>query len=370
MDLKFREHLNTFERMSYVKGDGEGDTDSGSGFIDCALGVNPYGYSETLKKAWGAFDFDLISRYPDFPYTGLKKRLSEYWRDVAHIKETNIKLGSGSVDILEKLNKIFIDKGSKVLGYCPQFTDYMTDVKSFGGIFEYTALKPEKNYRFDAEELLSAMNSEHKLIYLDNPNNPTGQVIPLPATEYIVGEAAKHGICVVVDEAYGDFTGKEDSAIGLIERYANLAVVRSFSKGFGLAGARVGYLVAGELITGYYSKVESPFAVSAFGQYAAQLALKDDVFLKDCQKKVKDVKQGIIKALTKIKVLETDIRVPIMTLQHPSEDTNLHNEFLRYRVLTEAGEDFIELGKNCVRIRIPIHAAEIAEIIGKIEGCL
>jgi len=369
VDLKFRDHLKTFERISYVKTDEKTDTDR-TNFIDCSLGVNPYGCSGLLKTAWEDFDFDLIYRYPDFPYTALKQKIKEYWQDAADLKEENIKLGSGSVDILEKLNKIFVERGSKVLGYCPQFTDYMTDVKSCGGIYEYTALKPENNYRFDAEEFLAAVSGEHVLVYIDNPNNPTGQVIPLPEIEYIAGETAKRNVCVIVDEAYGDFIGREESAISIIEKYENLAVVRSFSKGFGLAGARVGYMASGKLISDYYSKVESPFAVSSFGHYTARLALDDGSFLEECREKVKEAKEGLISGLTRLKIPETDPRVPIMTLQHPSEDINLHDVFLRHRVLTEAGEDFMELGKNCVRLRVPARTEEIQGIISKIEGGL
>ncbi len=370
MELKFREHLKAYERLSYVKGDGDNAKDHDGSLIDCSLGVNPFGCSNTLKEAWACFDMSVLSRYPDFPYHRLKKDLSEYWSDIARLEDINIKLGSGSMDILEKLNKIFIDKGSKVLGYCPQFTDYMTDVESCGGIFEYTLLMPENNYGFDAGRLLSAMDNEHTLIYIDNPNNPTGQVIPLSAIDHIVKEAARRNICVVVDEAYGDFMEKQESSISLINKYANLAVVRSFSKGFGLAGARVGYMVTGELISGFYSKVESPFTVSALGQYASQLALKDDGFLKNCRNKVTDVKQEIIGALTKIGILETDSRIPIMTLQHPLEHIDLCGEFLKYRVMTEAGKDFVGLGKNSIRLRIPTSAGEITDIIRRMEDCL
>jgi len=366
VELKFRDHLKGYNRTTYVKDDGKADT-GGSGFIDCALGINPFGCSPLLKEALESFDVTCLNKYPDFPYRELKKDLVSYWRDVTEIEAENIKFGCGSMDILERLNRIFIDRGSKALGYCPQFTDYMTDVESCGGVFEYAALGPQKNYRFDGEELLSKLDDGHRLIYIDNPNNPTGQVIPLPEIQHVVEKAAKKGVCVIVDEAYGDYIGKEESAISVVMQYQNLVVVRSFSKGFGLAGARVGYMVTSRLIADYYSKVEMLFIVSTFGQFAAQVALKDESFLRDSISKVRHIKRRILDTLKVLRVLETDLRVPIMILQHPSENVDLHEEFNKHGVLTEAGEDFVELGKNSVRLRVPADDADIINIIKRME---
>jgi histidinol-phosphate aminotransferase len=366
VELKFRDHLKGYSRATYVKDDDKAYT-GGSGFIDCALGINPFGCSPLLKEALESFDITRLNKYPDFPYRELKKDLASYWRDVAEINADNIRLGCGSMDILERLNKIFIDRGTKALGYCPQFTDYMTDVEGCGGVFEYAALGPEKNYRFDGEELLSKLDDGHRLIYIDNPNNPTGQVIPLPEIQHVVEEAAKKGVCVVVDEAYGDYIGKEESAISIVMEHRNLAVVRSFSKGFGLAGARVGYMVTGRLIADYYSKVEPLFIVSTFGQFAVQIALKDEGFLRDSIRRIRDTKRRILDTLKGIRALETDPRVPIMTLQHPSKNVDLYEKFQKHGVLTEAGEGFVELGKNSVRLRVPIGAEGIIKVIKKIE---
>jgi histidinol-phosphate aminotransferase len=368
VELKFRDHLKDYKRTTYVKESNEVDTAGRREFIDCALGINPFGCSSLLKEALQFFDVTGINRYPDFPYNELKKDLVSYWKDAADIGADNIKLGCGSMDILERLNRIFIDRGSKVLGYCPQFTDYMTDVKSCGGLFEYVALKSENNYRFDGEDLLSKLSDDHRIIYIDNPNNPTGQVIPLPEIRYVVEEAAKRGVCVVVDEAYGDYIDREESALSIVPKHQNLAVVRSFSKGFGLAGARVGYMVTDRLIADCYSKVEPLFIISSFGQFVVQAALKDQGFLRDSVKRVRDIKQRIINSMTVLKAAETDLRVPIMAVQHPSEDTNLHGKFYKHGVLTESGEDFVELGKNSVRLRVPTDAVGIVNVIKKIEG--
>lgn len=368
MALNLREHLVDFMRFSYVRHDRCSETSNSRNFIDCALGTNPYGYPQIIDEAVNLLGNIPIDKYPDPLYKELKRKIADYWREVAHIKEPNIKVGNGSIGILEKLNKVFVDKGSRVLGYCPQFPDFMTDVECNGGTYQYIALKPRNNFKFDCDEMVSAMNRDHRLVYIDNPNNPTGQVIPISIVEHIVKQAEKMGICVVVDEAYGDFMDKENSAICLINKYNNLVVLRSFSKGFGLAGIRVGYMVTGELIANYYSKVDSPFTVTAYGKYLAKLALEDREFAGYCRKRIKDAKQKIIKCCTKMRVLETDPEVPIMTLVHPDKDVDLYEEFAKYGVLTESGEDFMGLGKNYVRFRIPLEMDRVIDIINKIEG--
>ncbi len=371
MGLKFRDHFNRYQRVTYVKDeDDKKDVADDTGFLDCALGINPFGHTQLLREKFGSFDVTGLNKYPDFPFYQMKQDLVLCWQDVTDISTDNISLGDGSIGILERVNKLFIDKGSKVLGYCPQFTDYMADVESCGGIFEYVALRPEKDYKFDGAELLSRLDSEYRLVYIDNPNNPTGQVISLTEIENIVKKAAEHNTCVIVDEAYGDYISKAESAISIVNEYENLLVVRSFSKGFGLAGVRVGYMVSGGLIADYYAKVEPIFSINTFGEFAARIALKDRGFLEDSISRVKASKNRILDSLTILKVFETDVRIPIMVLNHPDEKSNLQQRFFENKVLVTSGADFMELGKNSVRFRIPADVEDIVEIIRKIERCI
>ena len=114
---------------------------------------------------------------------------------------------------------------------------------------------------------------------MDNPNNPTGQCIPLEQIEYIVREAAKDNICVLVDEAYGEYMRSENSAITLIKTYDNLIVLRTFSKGFGLAGLRLGYLVARPEIIEEMKKLTSPYDGNTLARRICAQVLKEADFL-------------------------------------------------------------------------------------------
>lgn len=369
MNFKVREHLIDYTRESYVTDDGSSIEE---GFVDCSLGINPLGYPEIIDDARKDFynNYRGINQYPDFPYNQLKKLLIEYWKDISDLKLSNIKIGCGSMGIIANINKMFIDSGSKALGFCPQFSDFITEVKCCNGIYDYISLKQEKSYRFDSIEFLNAINNDYRLIYIDNPNNPTGQVIPLSVIEEIVKKARELNICVFVDEAYGDYMDKENSAIRLVNDYDNLLVARSFSKGFGLASFRVGYLITSEILGNYYSKIDWPFTVSTHSQYIVSFALKDNNFLNESRKKIKAIKEKIINSCSKLRVSETDMEVPIMVLEHPDENVNLFEEFKKRGIISEPGEAYIGLDKNAVRFRVSKEVEEIVKIIKDIEETL
>lgn len=257
--------------------------------------------------------------------------------------------------VLERLNKVFIGSGSKVLGYSPQFTEYVTEIEVSGGNYEAVVLKPEENFKFYPERLLKMINHGYCLVYLDNPNNPTGQVTGLEEIEEIVRKAEKKEVVVIVDEAYGDYMEKERSAISLINEYQNLIVVRSFSKGYGLAGLRVGYGVFPSRLSLYYQKINVPFAASTFGCYLAQEALLDEQFIRQCQEMTRNEKKKLIEGLKQkgYFISETLDSCPIFVLGYQDETIDLKRELFAKGILTEEGKDFRNLGSNYVRINIP-----------------
>ncbi|GAH77883.1 unnamed protein product, partial [marine sediment metagenome] len=167
-----------------------------------------------------------IYHYPDPFHEGLRQAAIQFWADFSDLKGEQIQIASGAMAVLERLNKIFIEKGSTVLGYSPQFTEYVTEIEASGGRYEAVVLKPEENFEFNTQRLLKMMSRKHCLVYLDNPNNPTGQVIGLEKVEEIILETGKKGIVVIIDEAFGDYWGRENSAIKLVNKYQNLIVVR------------------------------------------------------------------------------------------------------------------------------------------------
>lgn len=356
MKPRIRKHFFEFERETYAN-----DIKEGGDYLDCSLGTNPYGFSKMVAQNVKS-DSWLISQYPKY----IKERIIEFWSDIVKLNEVNIFFDAGTYGVIERINKLFICEKSKVLGYCPQFTDYITDVRSCGGTYDYILMNSDNNFKFDANEILLKIDKQYNLVYLDNPNNPTGQIIPLSSIYDIAKKAEEYYTAVLVDESYGDYMDKTNSAISLINKLENLFVTRSFSKGYGLGGLRIGYVVLSTELSSYYSKVSHPFPANALGFYLAHIAMEDDVFLQESKRLIQVTKNEIIKTCERLKVLETNLSVPIMTLVHPDKGVDLHAEFLNKNVITCSGKYFIGLGKNYTRIRIP-QVKELQRLIKAIK---
>lgn len=357
---KTRKHLSKIKHDSYA----HVPEDFGEGGIDCSLGINPFGMPEGVIEKAKAFGGEVINHYPH-GYEQLKKGIADYWKENALLNERQIELAGGSIDSITKVNKMFIDVGTGVLGYSPQFPDLGMDAEAMGGIYETVDMSQDK-VTFDESRLMAAIEDRHAFIYIDNPNNPTGQIIPIEAISAIAEKAAGLDVCLVVDEAYGDFMEKENSAINLMNKFDNLIVIKSFSKGYGMAGMRIGYAIGSEKLMDEYRKVSVPFCVSGIATLLAEEALKDEIFLSQSRKRIAQVKKRIIQSTGFLGKLETNMTVPIMTLVHPDMEIDLYKKLLSVNILSVPGKSFQGLGKNCVRFRIGPDADALIERIKQI----
>jgi histidinol-phosphate aminotransferase len=357
---KTRKHLSKIKHDSYANV----PENFGADGIDCSLGINPFGFPGGVGQKAKTLSVDLISHYPHGD-AKLKSAIMEYWKGNVSLKIGQIELAGGSIDSITKTNKMFIDNGTAVLGFAPQFPDLGMDVEVMGGVYE-TVDMSLNNGKFDGKRFMDAIERRHAFCYIDNPNNPTGQIIPIETISAIAEKAAGLDVCVVVDEAYGDFMDKENSAINLTRKFDNVMVLKSLSKGFGMAGMRVGYAVGSVELMDIYRKVAIPFCVSGIAAVLAIEALKDEEFLAESRKKIAEVKNKIIESTDLLENLETSMTVPIMTLIHPDRDVDLYKELLSVQVLSVPGVSFEGLGKNCVRIRICTDADALIERIKRI----
>lgn len=332
--------------------------------IDCSLGTNPFGLSKKISKHLDEFNIEEISLYPK-DNDNLKSIIAANWENIAKIEISQIQFGHGGMGVCELINKILLNEKSNVLGYCPQFADYILDVEKCSANYNCVPLKEENNYKFDVEEFVKEINMEYDVIYIDNPNNPTGQIIDINKVEKIVKKANELDIAVIIDESYGDYMDDNNSAISLVSRYDNIFVVRSFSKAYGMAGLRVGYAVMSKALVNYFEKVVIAFPINIFGQHFIKYVYEDKEFLIDCFSKIKKSKEKIIKKVNKLKIIETDVRVPIMTIIHPDKNIDLYELFLKEGILTNSCKTYINLDKNSVRMRI---SSEIETILIALEN--
>lgn len=364
MSFEVRPSIARLDKVSYA-GDRH-PSDAAEGLMDCSIGTNPFGFSKEVSRSLQTLPLEIINLYPESSYD-LKEAIVDFWKDVIPLGGSQILLGHGSIELIYKINKMFIEADSMVLGYSPQFPDYINDTRTLGGQYDYYLLEKENNFRFCPEKFMEKLRNGTNLIYIDNPNNPTGQVIALQDLEKIAQKSHMLGIPMIVDEAYGDFLTASASAISLLDRYDHLIVLRSFSKGLGLAGIRGGYLVTSNKLAEQYTKISNPYEMSGLARYLAIAAIRDRDFMQDCGPKLRRNKRRFMASLTRLGVLETDLSVPIMTISHPDAQVDLKELLLRHRILTVSGESFIGLDKSSVRLRLPKDIDPLIEAFRLVE---
>ncbi len=367
MNFKIKERILRFHGDSYVAEEDAIEEMLDQKLIDCYLGTNPLGPTPKISNAYPLPSEDLMF-YPE-DYRRIKQAIIAYWKPVASIDKSQIQLDSGSINLLINFNRLFITPGVKVLGFQPQFTDYISAIEIEGGIYNKVDLDPVEHFKFDVNRFVAEISSQYAFIYLDNPNNPTGQIISLEDMEIIVQKAHRLEIPVIIDEAYGDFIEKSQSGLALLPKYDNVVIMKSLSKGFGLAGLRIGYMIAHPTIVDNYSKIVQPFIVNSVAQHLGVIALSDAPHMESCRATLSQVKQQIINHCSQIQVSHTTMTVPIMLLTHPNPTIDLAAEFRKYRIHVTSGEHFRNVGKNSVRFRVclPTELPDILKAIDTIE---
>ena len=247
-----------------------------SKIVKLASNENPLGMPESAKQALNAAVANL-GRYPDPAGFDLKKAISQRFG----VDQGWITLGNGSNDILELVASALIEPGSAVVYSQFAFVVYRLATQARGAKHIVVAAK---EHGHDLPAMLEAITPETKIVYVANPNNPTGTYLSVEAIEsFLASVAARHGsrVTVVLDEAYNEFLepALRVDGVALVKRYPNLIVSRSFSKAYGLAGLRVGFAMAQPVLTDLLNRVRQPFNVNSLAQAAAIAALNDKEFL-------------------------------------------------------------------------------------------
>ena len=320
--------------------------------LDCTMGVNPYGYPPAAAESLRNIDLKHLQDYPHD--TCLYESVCSFWQDYAKLTQDMLFFSDGSVSGIYCLNNLFAQGGrNEVLGFFPTFTDMVESARRFGFQYRGVPMRAEEKGREAADDLLGVLSEKTAFIYLDRPNNPTGQTMPLSDVKRLCEAAAAAGAYCVVDEAYGDFLPREESAMTLMDLYDNLIIIRTFSKGFGLANLRAGYLVLQSELTAMLRQCSNPYVLSDIQRRACSAALTDPEFPVSHAADFTDAKRQIAgKIGTRIQMLCTDERVPICTLML-QEEGDLQRKLMDRGVYALSGLDFEGLDERYVRLCVP-----------------
>ena len=320
--------------------------------LDCSLGINPYRFPDVVVDIVHNFDVNRLYQYPHSKEA--QEAVVKYWQDYAFIEPENVVMTDGSVSALNLLVNVFAKPDAEAVMFMPTFTDMVEYSRIMGVKVHGIAMSDENNFKEDVDRLIAAIDSNTSFVYIDNPNNPTGQFLSNAELERIVSKCEELKVYAIIDEAYADFIPREESAVMLGPKYNHMISVRTFSKGFGLAGARAGYIITNKELVKYIKKVSNPYMMNEMSRAITAAILNYDVQPVEHGTDFTIIKGTLRDACgNKIIMAETDDRVPICLLRHIDEGVNLQKLLMKENILTCSGSEFEPLDKNCVRLRVP-----------------
>ncbi|MDX1986502.1 MAG: histidinol-phosphate transaminase [Candidatus Obscuribacter sp.] len=240
-------------------------------FVNMASNENPLGPPPSALAAIQENLLD-INRYPDLCGTKLREALAERYAT----KVDNIALGSGSESTMANIIRAFLHDDDEVLTSQGTFIGLYVLVKA-QGIKLNTV--PLKNYHFDLDAIADAVTDKTKIIYLCNPNNPTGTIFTRTEFENFIRKVPDH-VLVILDEAYYEFAAHNpEYPDSMRYRLDNVLTLRTFAKAYGMAGVRLGYGLGHEYLIDYVNRIKLPFEPNILAQAAGLAALHDDEYL-------------------------------------------------------------------------------------------
>jgi histidinol-phosphate aminotransferase len=298
-----------------------------------------------------------LNWYPELGSRSLADILADYvGLSAEHVLVTN-----GSDDALELVCKTYLAPGDRVLVPMPTYTHFLVYVQARNA--EVISYLPDDIFDPDFEGLNEALKEPTKMVYLVNPNNPTGVTY---AAEGVAELLASHpDTLFVVDEAYYEFHG--ESAVELVAHYPNLVVTRTFSKCFGIAGLRMGYLCAAEPIQAELKKLFNPKSVNRLGQIAASACLSDLPYYEEYVREVSASKEVLKEAMGRrgLELISTPANFVLLRVDDPQGFCSLLEDegvYIRDRSTLPRLENF-------VRISVP-NMTQAYDLITRIDRVL
>ena len=334
------------------------------------MGENINGPPSSVKGIIMKLDLKkIISEYPDPVYNELVNRLTrEYGVD-----SSNVTVGTGSNEILERISRTYLDVTDKCAIIYPTF--YRIEdatLRCTRNIIEIK-LNEENKFKLTEKDIDYILRMKDiKLIWVCSPNNPTGIIVPLNFIERLAKSKPNTLICV--DEAWGEYVenwNEKYSCINLLNKYKNILVVRTFSKFYGLAGMTIGYALGSKELIEPLNHLRLEFPLNSLAEKLGVHILNNKLYFKEQIKLISDERKRLEKELDKLgNIVYIPSETSIMLIRH--KNLSLHKELLKRNILTANMNDCKGVeGKKWVRITIQRERSKndiLLRILGKIKA--
>jgi threonine-phosphate decarboxylase len=311
--------------------------------MDFSTNINPLGASPKVMRIIRE-NLHLISSYPDPESREFKRAVSEYLK----VDEECITAGNGANELVHLFADAFVKKGGNVVIPMPTFYEYEFACDKNSANITYVDLA---NLEFDSNSVLDAIGRDTRVVFICNPNNPTGVLADRDAVEDVIEKAYRNNAIVLLDECFMEFVDEpeKNSFSNMVKEYENLVVLRTLTKAFGLAGLRAGYCVASRKISHMLNKVKVPWSVNALAQKAAAAALQDREHLNKTRMLVKREREYLQSNIKKFTPCRSDANFFLLKL-NGIDSISLKEKLLKKNILVRDCSTFTGMGTDYVRI--------------------
>ena len=316
--------------------------------IDFSANINPLGMPSSVKNAI-IENLDEAEKYPDITYFELKSAISEF----ENINMENLILGNGAAEVLFNVVRGINPKNSLI--QAPTFSEYEEATKAIDGNIIYYKLKEEHKFHIQ-EDILEYINTDLDLMFICNPNNPTGVITEKSLLAKILDKAKKNNVIVLIDESFLDFIKENLSMISYINEFENLIIIKSLTKFFALPGIRIGYGICGNIKL--IEKIEgmSPaWNVNIFAEVATKVGLKDENYIQKSIKFINDEKKYLYMGLKKINEIEVYKPSLNFILFKTLIKLDLKEELLKHNILIRSCKNYNGLDNSYYRAAVRTH---------------
>ena len=318
--------------------------------MDFSANINPYGLSSNIKNAILA-DLDNIIHYPQPNAEDLRKKIGETY----NIADDKIIVGNGAVEIIYTLCHIL--KPKNVLIVSPGFSEYERAARSAGADIHYAMLDEKLDFNSPMRDIIVNIKG-NDLLFIGNPNNPTGTLYMLEDMELLIEHAENNGCFVVVDESFMDFikTSEAFSVLPLVEKYHNLLVLHSLTKFYAIPGLRLGFAATDHEVLDPLYAAKDIWNVNSLAQAAGMAALDDKKYQRRSRTHTRTEINYLyeeLSTLDKLKVYEPTVNFILVNISKTGlTATQLREKLLKYNIIIRNCANYPGLDENYVRFAV------------------
>jgi len=314
--------------------------------IDFSSNINPYGLAEGVKDSI-VQSLEHADRYPDFNCRALSEALSEY----ENVQKDYIFCSNGSIEAIFRIVSFLKPKNALIIA--PTFNEYEHALESIGCKINYYYLKEENDFIID-EDIIDYIDQETNIVFICNPNNPTGQLTEKKTIEKILAHCEKMDTTLVIDECFMDFVSdkEEYSAKNLLGIYSNLIILKAFTKIFAMAGIRLGYCMSSNIkIMDGIKEIGPTWNVSSIAQAAGIAAVQETDYLTESLQFIDEQRGYLVDKLDMmgLKVYSSNANYIFFKCM---QDIDLKHELLQYGILIRDCSDYEGLENGYYRIAV------------------